>query len=210
MIRPLLLSSFLLTSVMGAELAVRDLRLGVATRPTEFDFTITSPLTEVDGSDAFDGGLALEGGIRWSFAQAGDRMGLVAGADLAFEGQSYASGDGLNTMMAKASAGLGWAATDQLTVLGEGLVGYGLSTLRLPGTAAAGTYEADGTAVTYEVRVTGTWQFTRGFNAGLMAGWLVAEHDLSGDDSDITLEQSGWYAGLVMSWRIDDVPTPLE
>ncbi len=210
MIRPLLLSCILLPCAAAAELVVRDLRLGVATRPTEFDFTITSPLAEVKGSDAFEGGLALEGGIRWSFAHAGDRLGLVAGADLTFEGQSYDGGDGLNTMMAKASAGLGWALTDQLTLLGEGLVGYGLSTLRLPGTAAAGTYEADGTTVAYEARITGTWQFTRGFNAGLMAGWLIAEHDLSGDDSDVMLEQSGWYAGLVMSWRIDDVPTPLE
>jgi hypothetical protein len=195
---------------MAAELVVRDIRLGVATRPTEFDFTITSPLAEVDGSDAFDGGLVLEGGIRWSFAHAGDRLGLVAGADLAFEGQSYDGGEGLNTMMAKAAAGLGWAATDQLTLLGEGLVGYGVSTLKLPGTAAAGDYEADGTTLAYEARITGTWQFTRGFNAGLMAGWLIASHDLSGDDSDLTIDQSGWYAGLVMSWRIDDVPTSLE
>ncbi len=210
MIRPILLSCILLPCAAAAELVVRDIRLGVATRPTEFDFTITSPLAEVDGTDAFDGGLVLEGGIRWSFAHAGDRLGLVVGADLAMEGQSYDGGDGLSTMMAKASAGLGWAATDRLTVLGEGLVGYGLSTLKLPATAAAGDYEADGTTVAYEARVTGTWQFTRGFNAGLMAGWLIASHDLSGDDSDLTIDQSGWYAGLVMSWRIDDVPTPLE
>ena len=210
MIRPILLSCVLLPCAMAAELVVRDIRLGLVTHPTEFDFTITSPLAEVDGSDAFDGGLVLEGGIRWSFAHAGDRLGLVAGADLAMAGQSYDGGDGLSTMMGKVSAGLGWAATDQLTVIGEGLVGYGLSTLKLPGTAAAGDYEADGTTVAYEARVTGTWQFTRGFNAGLMAGWLVESHDLSGDDSDLTIDQSGWYAGVVMSWRIDDVPTSLE
>lgn len=210
MIRPTLLSCLLLSSAAAAELVVRDLRLGVATRPTEFDFTITSPVQQVDGSDAFDGGLVLEGGIRWSFAQAGDRLGLVAGADLAFEGQSYDGGDGLNAILAKAAAGVGWAATDRLTVLGEGLIGYGLSTLALPATNAAAAYEADGTTLAYEIRFTGTWQFTRGFNAGLMAGWLIAEHDLSGDDSDIVLEQSGWYAGLVMSWRLDDTPTSLE
>lgn len=210
MIRPLLLLSIILPCAVAAELVVRDVRLGVVTRPSEFDFTITSPLAKVTGKDAFDGGLSLEGGIRWSFAHAGDRLGLVVGADLALDGQSYGSGDGLTAMMAKASAGLGWAATDQLTVLGEGLVGYGLSTLKLPASAAAVDYSADGTAIAYEARVTGTWQFTRGFNAGLMAGWLVATHDLSGDDSDVKLEQSGWYVGLVMSWRINDVPVSLE
>ncbi len=210
MIRSLLCCCVLLPAVTAAELVVRDLRLGVVTRPSEFDFTLSSPLAEVSGSDAFGGGLSVEGGVRWSFARTGDTFGLIAGADLALDGQSYDGGDGLTTGWAKAAAGLGWAATDRLTVLGEGLVGYGLSRLRLPATAAAADYSADGTAFAYEGRVTGTWQFTRGFNAGLIAGWLIAQHDLSGDDSDLTLKQNGWYAGLVMSWRINDLPEGLE
>lgn len=210
MIRPLLLCCILLPCAATAELVVRDVRLGLATRPSEFDFTLTSPLAEVTGSDAFEGGLSIDGGVRWSFAHAGDSFGLVAGADLAIDGQSYDGGDGLSSFSAKVAGGLGWAATDRLTVMGEGLLGYGLSTIRLPASSAAAAYSADGTVLDYELRVTGTWQFTRGFNAGLMAGWLVASHDLSGDDSALTLEQNGWYAGLVMSWRIEDMPTPLE
>lgn len=210
MIRQLLACGLLTATATAAELTVRDLRLGVATRPSDFDFTVTSPLAEVSGTDAFDGGLSIEGGVRWSFAPTGNSLGLVAGADLALDGQGYDSGDGLATVWLKAAAGLGWAATDQLTVLAEGLVGYGLSDLSLPATGSTAVYEADGTSVAYEGRLTGTWQFTRGFNAGVMLGWLVAEHDLAGEDSDLTIDQSGWYAGLVFGWRIDDVPPPLE
>jgi hypothetical protein len=210
-IRLLLLSCVLLTTAAAAELVVRDVRLGVATRPSDFDFTMTSPLAEISGSDAFDGGLSLEGGLRWSFAPVGSSLGLVVGADLAMDGESYGSGgDGLNTLWGKASAGLGWAVADRVTLIGEGLVGYGLSTLKLPKSSSTPAYDADGSAISYEGRVTGLWQFTRTFNAGLMAGWLVASHDLSGDTADLTIDQNGWYAGVVFSWRINDMPQALE
>lgn len=211
MIRLLLLCCVLFTSATAAELVVRDIRLGIATRPSNFDFTMSSPTVEVSGTDAFDAGLSLESGIRWSFAPVGDSIGLVVGADLAMDGQRYGGGsDGLSTVWAKGSAGLGWAATDRLTLIAEGLAGYGLSALRLPATSSMPEYSADGTAIAYEARLTGTWQVTRGFNAGVMAGWLVASHKLTNDDTDLTLDQSGWYAGLVFSWRINDMPQSLE
>jgi len=209
-IRYLLLCSVLIPCAASAELAMRDIRLGIVTRPAAFDFTLETPLTSRSGSDAFDGGLSLDGGVRWSFARTGDSLGLVLGADLAFDGQTYDNADGLTSAWGKASAGLGWAITDRLTLLGEGLAGFGLSTLKLPATPAAPAFTADGTAVAYEARVSGLWQFTRDFNAGLMVGWLVASHDLSGDDSTLKLDQSGWYAGLVFAWRLSDTPAPLE
>jgi len=211
-IRNLLLCCFLIPCASTAELVVRDVRLGLATRPGAFDFNLDTPLAKTSGSDAFDGGLSLDGGLRWSFARTGDSVGLVLGADLALDQQSYggSSSDGLTAMWGKGSAGVGWAATDRITVFGEGLVGLGRSSLQLPATTAAPSYEASGNAVAYEARVTGTWQFTRGFNAGLMLGWLVASHDLSGDDGTLTLDQSGWYTGLVFAWRINDTPSGLE
>lgn len=211
MIRPFILSCLLISTAAAAELVVRDIRLGVMTRPSDFDFTMTSPQVEISGSDAFDGGLSIDGGLRWSFAPVGHSFGLVVGADLAMDGQAYGGdGDGLNTLWGKVSAGLGWAVADRVTLIGEGLVGYGLSTLALPENRSTPEYEADGDAIAYEARITGTWQFTRTFNAGLMAGWLVSSHDLSGDDVDLTLDQNGWYAGVVFSWRISDMPQALE
>lgn len=209
--RPQLLLACGVCSLLGsAELVVRDLRVAVGTRPADFDFDLTTSIARRSGSDAFDGGATVEGGLRWSLARPGDSLGLVVGADLAADAQSYGDGDGLATLWAKATIGLGWAATDRLTLLGEGLAGYGRSRLRLPATAAAEAFDAAGPAVAYEARLTGLWQVTRGFNAGLTAGWLVASHELDGDDSRLTLDQSGWYAALVFSWRLSDVPPRLE
>ena len=205
---------FILVLVVGlmpaAELAVRDIHLGLATRPGDFDFDLSSSSANTSGSDAFDAGLSLEGGLRWSFARTGDSLGLVLGADLATDQMSYDGELGLSTLWARASAGLGWAATDRITVIGEILGGYGLSNLDLPATSVAPSLSASGSAISYETRVTGTWQFTRTFNAGLALGWLITSHDLSGDDVDITIDQGGWYLALLASWRISDTPPGLE
>lgn len=212
MIRSLLLSLSILAVAQAAELAIRDFRLGVASRPGDFDFAIASSTANPSGSDAFDAGASLEVGGRWSFARTGDSLGLVLGADLALDGQSYGSGgsSGLTTTYGKLAAGLGWAVNDRLTLLGEGLVGYGLSALKLPATTVAPELSASGTAISYEARLTATWQVSRDFNAGLMAGWLVTAHDLKDGDMTLTLDQSGWYAGLVFGWRITDLPSSLE
>jgi hypothetical protein len=208
-VQPLLL--VLLAACAGAaELVVSDVRLGLVTRPADFDFEVASPTTAASGSDAFDGGLSLEGGLRWSFAGTGQSFGLIVGGDAGADAQAYDGGDGLATLWARAAIGGGWAATDRITVVAEAMAGFGLSTLSLPASQIAPDYSADGTALLYEARLTGTWQFTRGFNAGLAAGWLIASHDLSGDEVEVTLDQSGWYAGLVFGWRLDDTPRPLE
>ena len=200
----------LATCASAAELTVRDVRLGLSNRPADFSFELDSSTTTRSGDDAFDGGLAIEGGIRWSFARAGDSLGLIVGADLLGEAQSYDGEQGLTALWGRGALGLGWAATDRLTVLGEGLLGYGLSSLSLPASAAAPEFDATGSAISYEARLTGTWQVTRTFNAGLFAGWLIATHTLSDDDTDLTLDQGGWYLGLLASWRISDLPTSLE
>ncbi len=197
-------------SAAAAELTVRDLRLGLSNRPADFDYDLSSSTANGSGNDAFDGGLSLEGGVRWSFARTGDSFGLVLGTDLATDQLTYDGELGLSTLWARVSAGLGWAATDRITVIGEILGGYGLSNLDLPSTASAPSFSASGSAISYEARVTGTWQFTRTFNAGLALGWLITSHDLSGDDVTITIDQGGWYVGLVGSWRISDTPPGLE
>lgn len=199
-----------IATLPAAELAIRDVHLGLSNRPSNFDFELKSSTADVSGSDAFDGGLSLEVGGRWSFTRTGDSIGLVAGVDLAADAQSYGGGDGLSTLWGRGALGAGWAVTDRVTLIGEGLVGYGLSTLSLPATSQTAAFSADGNATSYEARVTGLWQFTRSFGAGLSAGWLVASHDLTSDGADLTLDQNGWYIGLTASWRISDAPPALE
>lgn len=210
MIRILAISLLCLPILPAAELAIRDVRLGLVNRPADFEFELDTSTVDTSGEDAFDGGLSFEVGGRWSIARTGDSIGAVIGADAAIDRLSYDGSDGLTTLWGRAALGVGWAVSDRITLIGEGLVGYGKSSLSLPATDQADEFEADGTAISYEARISGTWQFTRSFGAGLAAGWLVSSHDLSGDDSELTLDQNGWYAGLIATWRISDAPPALE
>ncbi len=209
MIRPLA-CLLALSAATAAELAVRDIHLGVASRPGDFDYELTSSTGTVSGADAFDAGASLELGIRWSFSRTGDSIGLIAAADLAIDRLDYDGGDGLSTMWARAGGGLGWAVVDRVTLTAEVLAGFGLSALTLPASAQAPAFEADGTATAYEGRLGATWQATRKVGLSLHAGWLVASHDLSGDGTEATIDQSGWYAAVGLAWRIDDAPPALE
>lgn len=193
----------------AAELVVRDIRAAAGSRPTDFDFTVTTPTVSGSGSDAFEGGLGLELGGRWSWARPGDALGVIAGADLILDAQSYGGSDGLATTWARACGGAGWALTDRVTLSAEVGLQYGISALSLPATTAAPAFDATGTAMGYDARVGGTWLATRSFGLGAHAGWLIASHDLSGD-ADLTIDQAGWFAGLELVWRFTDAPPRLE
>lgn len=199
----------LATLIPAAELVVRDIRLGLAGRPLDFSFSYTGVATAVDGDDAFEGGLGIEAGGRWSFARAGDSLGLVVGADLMLDALSYGGGDGLATSWLRPCAGPALAVGDDWTLAACVGLQYGLSALSLPGTASAPAFEADGTATGYDLRLEATWLATRRFGIGATAGWLIASHDLSGD-ADITIDQSGWFVGLSAVWRFADAPPRLE
>lgn len=209
MIRSTGLLLLVCAALPAAELVVRDLRLGIGTRPIAFDYAYTGVLTSSDGSDGFEAALGLEGGGRWSFARPGDALGLVVGADLALDAWSYGGAEGLATTWLRLSAGPGYALNDRLTLTAELGLQYGLSALALPATDSAPDFAATGTAMGYDLRVGGNWLATRRFGLGLFAGWLIASHDLSGD-ADLTIEQSGWFAGLEAVWRFTDAPPRLE
>jgi hypothetical protein len=194
----------------AAELVIRDLRLSAGTLPASFDYALSAPTVDASGTDAFEAALGLEAGGRWSFARAGDPLGLVVGGDLLLDGSSYQGSDGLATTAARLSAGLGWALNDRLTTTAEVGYMYGVSALSLPDTVTAPAFSATGTMSGYDLRVGGTWLATRRFGIGGYLGWLVSSHDLSGDDITLTIDQSGWFVGLEAVWRFTDAPTTLE
>lgn len=209
MMRPAGLLLIVCAAVPAAELVVRDFRLGAGTRPLDFDFDYTGVLISSSGSDGFDAALGIEAGGRWSFARPGDALGLLVGADLALDGWSYGGSDGLATSWLRLCAGPGFALNDRVTLSAEIGVQYGMSALALPETTSAPEFAASGSAMGYDVRVGGNWLATRRFGVGLFAGWLIASHDLSGD-ADLTIDQSGWFAGLEAVWRFTDAPPRLE
>lgn len=208
MIRPVLLIA-LAACLPSAELVVRDLRVGAATRPLDFDFDYSGDSTSRSGSDSFDASFGIEGGGRWSFARAGDAVGLVLGTDLLIDGWSYDGTDGLATTSLRGSAGAGWAVTDRVALTVEGGLQGGLSRMSLPSTDAAPGFSAKGFAYAYDLRLEAIWLATRRFGIAADAGWLISKHSLSGD-ADVTITQSGWFLGVTAVWRFTDAPPLLE
>jgi hypothetical protein len=208
-IRPVTALILLASTSVAAELVVRDIRASAGSRPTDFDFTLTTPTVSASGSDGFEAGLGLELGGRWSFSRPGDAVGLVVGLDGMLDGYSYGGGDGLATTWLRLSAGPGWAITDRWTLLGEVGAMYGVSAIALPPTVSSGDFSATGTATGYDIRVSSNWLLTRQFAIGAYVGYMTATHDLSGD-AEMSVEQSGLTGGLELVWRFTDAPPRLE
>lgn len=193
----------------AAELVIRDVRLGMGTRPLDFTYDYSGNSANGSGDDSFDADLGIEGGGRWSFARSGDAFGLVVGGDLILDAWSYDGTDGMASTWLRLSAGPGWAITDRWTGIAEIGVQFGVTTLSLPATSQSPSFEADGTAIGYDLRIGANWMLTRRIGLGGHVGWLESTHDLSGD-ADLTIEQSDWFIGLELLWRFNDAPTRLE
>jgi hypothetical protein len=194
----------------AAELAVSDLRVGLATRPTAFDYTVTWPTGEATGSDGFAAAFGLELGGRYAIARAGDSLGLILGLDLASDAYGYEGGGSLAAMSLRPAAGLGWALSDSLTSSLEAGWWYGRSTLNLPEMDSAPAFDASGSLSGWDLRLGLDGTLTRQLVLGGFVGMQSVSHSLTGGDSSITMDQSGWYAGLELRWRFSDAPPALE
>ncbi len=210
MIRPVTLALLSCAVIQTAELVQRDFRVGASSLPVAFDWTVDSRSGSASGSDAFDAGLGIEAGGRWSFARTGDSLGLVLGADGLFDAWTYSQGQ-LGMTGVRVCAGPGLALSDRWSLNATAGVQYGLTRFSTDATASAPSFTATGTTFGYDLRLEGEALITRRFGLGLGAGWLIATHDLTGDDGiSVTLDQSGWFVGMVVFWRFSDTPTLLE
>jgi hypothetical protein len=210
--RLLTISAIVLLPVAAsaAELVVRDLEVSLSVLPTSFSYTVTSPTVSGSGDDGFSSGTELSVGGRYSLARPGDAIGLVLGADLLSDTWTY-DGDGyLFATGLRASAGLGWAVSDDWTVLVEPGFRYGVNAIDLPATASSAGFSASGSFSGYDVRTAALWQVSKGFLIEAHAGWLSLSHSISGDDIDQTIDQNGLYVGIGVAWRWSTAPTRIE
>ena len=208
-----LLACILLATVAllpAAELVVRDLNLSLSVLPTAFDYTLTSPTVSRSGSDAFASGTELAFGGRYALARPGDALGLVVGAEVFSDTWTYGSSGYLFAGGLRVSAGLGWAITDNWTLLAEPGVRYGVSSFSSPSSATGPAYTASGSFSGYDGRVAVLWQVANGLLIDAHGGWLSASHDQSGDNIKQTIDQSGLYVGLGVVWRWSTAPTRIE
>lgn len=209
---PLTLSLLALIPALApsAELTVRDVRGAVLIRGGDFDFDIDSDTFDTSGSDSFDSGTGLEIGARYSFSSPGSSWGLVVGGDITADWYTYDSDGELSMYGARAAVGAGWAPLDRWTFVMEGGGGLAMSEFSLPADSTTGDFTADGTALFYDLRVSCLYRAARRWSVHGHVGYMMAEHDLSGDGVDVTLDQTGLWVGIGMTWMFSGKPPTLE
>ena len=197
-------------SASDAELVTRDLFVSFDSQPTEFAFTADSEIGTRSGDDAFDSGLGISVGGRWSFTPPGSSLGLVVGGDLDVTSYRYENSAENLTFGARLIVGAGWAITDHWELLVEPTIEYGIATFEFPATQAYAAYEADGTLFGYGLRLNAIHRFTERWAVMGAIGWKRIDNDLSGDGIDLTLEQEGVSVSIGLLYRLSAAPARVE
>jgi len=210
---PTLLTALLAAApaaVPAAELIVRDIRGAVLVRAGDFDFELDSDTFDRSGSDSFESGTGLELGARYSWSAAGSSWGLVLGGDITADWYTYDEDQGLAMYGARGALGGGWSPFDRWTFVLEAGVGAAVSELEIPETSGAAEFTADGTALFYDARLSCLYRVAQRWSVHAHVGYMQADHDLSGSGVDVTLDQSGVWAGLGVTWMFSGKPPRLE
>jgi len=193
-----------------AELVTRDLFVSFDSQPTDFSFTADSDVGSTSGDDAFDSGLGISLGGRWSLTQPGASLGLVVGSDLDVTSYRYENSAENFTFGARLIIGAGWAITDRWELLLEPTIEYGLATFAFPATQSYADYQADGTFFGYGLRLNAIHRFNDRWAVMGAIGWKRIDNDLSGDGIDLTLEQEGVSLSIGLLYRLSAAPARVE
>lgn len=204
------LATVLCPVAVAAELVVKDVGVSLSVLPTAFDYELKSETLARSGSDAFVSGTSLALTGRYGLARPGDSLGLVVGSELYADTWTYDGGGTLASLGLRVSAGLGWAITDDLTLLVEPGLRYGASTLDVPGSATSGELSGSGPSSGLDARLSALWQLRPGLLLSAHGGWLTQNHQLEADDIKLDLDQSGLVVGVGVSWRWSTAPPRIE
>lgn len=197
-------------SAADAELVNRDLFISFDSQPTDFSFTAENEIGTRRGDDAFDSGLGVSVGGRWSFTRPGASLGLVIGGDLDVTSYRYENSAENFTFGARLIVGGGWAIDDHWELLLEPTVEYGFATFDFPATRSYSAYEADGTLFGYGLRLNTIYRFNDRWAVMGAIGWKYIDNDLSGDGIDLTIEQEGVSLSLGLLYRLSAAPARVE
>ena len=194
----------------GAELVVRDVGLSIGVVPSSFSYDLTNAARSRSGDDAFATNLEVEGRGRYSLAGTGESWGAVVGTGVAVQRAGYGSGGGWLSSQVRALAGIGWALSDRLTLLGEAELGLGVGTLRIDGGASFPEQRYRGAVLAPGLRATVLTTLSEQWYGSLSAGWRQTRGTFSGDGADLALTISGFTAALGAEWRFSARPALLE
>ena len=197
-------------SAADAELVTRDFFVSFDSQPTDFSFKADSEVGSRSGDDAFESGLGLSIGGRWSFTTPGSSLGVVIGGDLDVTSYRYENRAENLTFGARLVLGAGWAITDRWELLLEPTIEYGFGAFSFPATQAYAAYEADGPLFGYGLRLNAIHRFTDRWAVMGALGWKRIDNDLSGDGIDLTLEQEGITVSIGILYRLSAAPARVE
>lgn len=208
---------FLCLATLGAccaapalEVVRRDLVLALEALPTDFDYTLDSPLGSDSGSDAFDTVLGLRLGGRWAWSRPGAPGAIQLGADLRVADGDYGGGGVYRTLGVGLSAGYAHVLSRQWTVFGEAIGEYGWATLDLDANGSRESISADGNHLMYGLRAGALFSLSRHWLLTADLGYASIASEVSTGDRDFTIEQAGLVIGLGVAWRFSDAPARLE
>ena len=194
----------------AAELVVRDVGLAVGVAPSSFTYDLSNDAGSRSGNDALGTNLELEGHGRYSLAGTGESWGVVVGGGLALERAGYTTGGGWLASEVRGLAGLGWALTDRLTLLGEAELGLGYGTLQIDGGSAFPGTRFSGRILSPGARAVALITLSEQWYTSLSLGWRQTRGTFTGDGSNLSLTMSGFTAAVGFEWRFSARPALLE
>lgn len=206
----IILFSLSANSMWSAELVVRNLYFDFEFLPADFDYELKDANGTQSGSDAFDTGLGLAFGARYSFARTGDAHGFIAGAQVVVAQAGFDGIGNLTDYGLRAEGGYGIALNDSWSVNLLARVGYGWSTFDISDNAVFPSVSLSGNALTYGAAIGVDWSITERWQISSTVGYLMTSYDLSGGGVDLTLDRSGLSASLGFLYRLSNLPRPLE
>jgi hypothetical protein len=196
--------------LLGAELVVRDLSLGLELQPTSFTYKLKDATGTRSGNDSFSSGYGAFLGTRWSFAGPGDSGGFLIGGEITYDQFTYVNGGAYTTYGGRLLGGYGFALSDRWSL--EGLVdaGAGAGSFNVKGRAAFSSYTATGLYYSYAARLGVSFAVTERLLIDADAGYRFNTSNLTAGSTKVTLTGSGLCAALGLRYRFSNSPAPLE
>lgn len=200
----------LCTSVVGAELRVADLRLGIESRPADFDFEISNDLGTVSGSDSFDSGFAVSARGLYALRRPGSAGGWLLGGEVSASWHQYDEESDFTSLRLRGMGGYGYALSDRWAVHGLLYVGTGVASLDLADGDTYDGFTADGSLVDYGAVAGVRYELSRHWLLEAEAGWLESDAQLEGNGYDISVQETGPTFYIGATYRFGGLPPRLE
>jgi len=191
------------------EFLAREVRLGFAAMPTALSYTTTDTLATRSGSDTLEQAYALGLRASWSWSGPGRAWAPIVAAEVLAEQATYGGSGTWEQYVVRGLAGGGWAINDAWSVQALALIGLGRPTFVIP-MASGKTFSTTGASASAGVLAGVNFAVTPAWTLGLEAGWVQETAQLSGNGLELTVDRSGFTAGIGLAWNWSTEAVRLE